>query len=288
MQLEYYSLHKSKFSLPDEPRVVSLMPHITDHLLSLKIVPVGTVKVNDYETEFHGYLKKYLTNSMVIGSSIELNLEAIASLKPDIIIGEGKKHLFYLNKLSSIAPTFLFKDLTVDWQLVFKIIGNMFGRQSVVAKELELFKQKINDIKNFKNKTLFSKNILFANHWKRNLFRVYSHKSHLGKILYEEIQLPYAGYDYESIEKPLITLSINDIMQTSVDELFILTDTANPQRIHIQQYFDHDKQKHPPQIHYLPGLKDGIEGKGLILYNQIIQHLFHAISSESKEVQKIV
>ncbi|WP_025025495.1 hypothetical protein [Caldalkalibacillus mannanilyticus] len=288
MQIEYYSLHANLGSFTGKSRIISLMPHITDHLISLNIQPVGTVTVDDNEVEFQKYLRPYLPQSIGLGRARHPNIGKINDLQPDIIIGEAKKHLCFIDSLSAIAPTILFKDLTVDWKSVLMFLASLFDRQLLANSQLKEFYLKIEGYRN-QLKNLPGKNIVLSNMWKNNIYRIYTPHSHLGKLLYKDLGLPVEGISiFKGTNKPLITMGINEVLHSAIDDFFILTEDTLDKRVNLTDFIDEEKGDYAPRIHSFIGLKDGVEGKGLILYNLILTQLIETILQNSKEVQRIV
>lgn len=125
----------------EEPqRVVTVGLTDQDGLLALGITPVGTVEwtggypgavgpwAEDELAELGGDLPK------VVSSSRELNFEAIAALRPDLILGlySGLEAEEY-ETLSQIAPTIAqsgeYTDFGMPWQEVTRTIGRAVGRE---------------------------------------------------------------------------------------------------------------------------------------------------------------
>ena len=88
-------------------RIVALEWVYVENLLALGIQPVGIADVKGYKNFVN--IKPQLADSTVdVGTRTEPSLEAIAKLKPDLILGVEQRHQETYNLLKSIAPTFLF------------------------------------------------------------------------------------------------------------------------------------------------------------------------------------
>lgn len=105
-------------------RVVALGPHALDLLLSLGVQPVGYGEAAQLGVTNYGspvrqirYLGSRITGQPLnVGDRFKPNLEVIAALKPDLIVGENYAQEAY-PALSKIAPTLLFEGIhTGDWQ----------------------------------------------------------------------------------------------------------------------------------------------------------------------------
>jgi ferric hydroxamate transport system substrate-binding protein len=78
-----------------------------ENLLALGIQPVGVADIRGYQKYVN--VQPSLAESVVdIGTRQEPSLEAIAQLKPDLILGVELRHQTIYDTLSAIAPTLLF------------------------------------------------------------------------------------------------------------------------------------------------------------------------------------
>lgn len=88
-------------------RVVALEWVYVEDLLALGIQPVGVADIRGYKTFVD--VAPTLAEAVVdVGTRQEPSLEAIAQLKPDLIIGTQLRHEAIYDSLSAIAPTLLF------------------------------------------------------------------------------------------------------------------------------------------------------------------------------------
>ncbi|MFF3849078.1 ABC transporter substrate-binding protein [Streptomyces sp. NPDC002328] len=85
-------------------RVVVLDVGELDNVVSLGIKPVGLAPTEG-SPELPSYLKKDAGTPQNIGTINNLNLEAIAGLKPDLILGSQLRAADKYDELSQIAPT---------------------------------------------------------------------------------------------------------------------------------------------------------------------------------------
>lgn len=88
-------------------RVVALEFRYVEHLLSLGLPPVGVADRGGYE-RLVGVAADELAQTADVGTRQEPNLEAVAALEPDLIIGFTFRHAGLYDRLSAIAPTLLF------------------------------------------------------------------------------------------------------------------------------------------------------------------------------------
>jgi ABC-type Fe3+-hydroxamate transport system substrate-binding protein len=88
-------------------RIVALEFMLAEYLLTLGITPVGMTDPALYPLLLgaHG---EQLAQAVNVGSRQQPSLEAIARLKPDLILGVDYRHISLFSALEAIAPTVLF------------------------------------------------------------------------------------------------------------------------------------------------------------------------------------
>ncbi|HSI67228.1 MAG TPA: iron-siderophore ABC transporter substrate-binding protein [Planococcus sp. (in: firmicutes)] len=99
----------------DEPaeRVVVLEWTYAENLLAVGIQPAGMADIVEYGNYVN--IEPQLDETVVdVGGRQEPNLEAIAALEPDLIIGVSFRHDAMLQDLESIAPTVIFNPYPED------------------------------------------------------------------------------------------------------------------------------------------------------------------------------
>lgn len=99
----------------DEPaeRVVVLEWTYAENLLAVGIQPAGMADIVEYGNYVN--IEPQLDDTVVdVGGRQEPNLEAIAALDPDLIIGVSFRHDAMLQDLESIAPTVIFNPYPED------------------------------------------------------------------------------------------------------------------------------------------------------------------------------
>jgi iron complex transport system substrate-binding protein len=145
-------------------RVVSVGYIDQDDILSFSVKPIA---IRDwYGNQPYGvwpWSKVYLEDSTpVLLDARILDYEAIAALKPDLIIGvtSGMSEKEYA-KLSAIAPTLTsppgYEEWTVPWDVRHQLIGDALGFSSVAKQHINHLQQKLTQTKlehpEFKDKT---------------------------------------------------------------------------------------------------------------------------------------
>ncbi len=85
-------------------RVVGMSASISEMLFAIGVTPVGVTDGMDYPPA--------AANLPTFGSGYQPDLEALAALEPDLIIGNGQLNMQIMDKLQAIAPTLMIMTLT--------------------------------------------------------------------------------------------------------------------------------------------------------------------------------
>jgi len=128
-------------SIESEPmHIVSLAPSITETLYFIGALDkvVGITKWDNYPNN--------VQEGRTIVGDIEPNIEIIASLKPDLIIGL-KYHLKYIDQLEKIAPVLIVEPQSVEeiYEAV-ELLGNVTNKEDQAQKAIMEMEEKINSI----------------------------------------------------------------------------------------------------------------------------------------------
>lgn len=95
-------------------RVVTLGQGETDSTLAMGVTPVGVV--SPWTDDWYSYLPAEVEEAEVVGTETEPDLEAIAALEPDLILGSKLRHEAIYGQLSEIAPTVFTETIGVAWK----------------------------------------------------------------------------------------------------------------------------------------------------------------------------
>lgn len=83
----------------------------------------------------------------IVGTELEVNLEKIAALKPDLIIGNKVRQEAIYDKLSAIAPTVFSETLTENWKENFSLYAKAINNEDKGNEVLQQFDEHIADVK---------------------------------------------------------------------------------------------------------------------------------------------
>ncbi|USD43285.1 siderophore ABC transporter substrate-binding protein [Vibrio sp. SCSIO 43135] len=128
-------------------RVVVLGYGSLDYVDALGITPVGMPK-----TLLPASLHKFQAETFInTGSVKEVNYETLFTLKPDLIIAEGRMASIYKD-LSDIAPTYMFRVDTSDYwkttQQHWRALGEIFDKEDRAQQLISDVQQRIDALKN--------------------------------------------------------------------------------------------------------------------------------------------
>ncbi|KWW20827.1 MULTISPECIES: iron-siderophore ABC transporter substrate-binding protein [Peribacillus] len=127
-------------------RVVVLTNEGTEALLALGIKPVGAVQ-SWLGDPWYDHIKADMDGVEVVGVEHEVNLEKIASLKPDLIIGSKIRQEAIYDKLSAIAPTVFSETLRGDWKENFKLYAKAVNLEDKGNDVIAQFDKHVEDLK---------------------------------------------------------------------------------------------------------------------------------------------
>lgn len=144
--------HKVKHAMgetevPANPKkVVILTNEGTEALLALGVKPVGAVKSWTGDP-WYEHIKADMEGVEVVGDESQPNLEMIAALQPDLIIGNKMRQEKVYAQLNAIAPTVFSETLRGEWKNNFRLYAETLGKKDEGDKIIAAFDQRIEDFK---------------------------------------------------------------------------------------------------------------------------------------------
>lgn len=127
-------------------KVVILTNEGTEALLALGVKPVGAVQ-SWLGDPWYEHIKNDMDGVEVVGLESEPSLEKIASLAPDLIIGNKQRHEKIYEQLNSIAPTIFSEALRGDWQENFRLYAKALNLEDQGNEVLADFNNRIEEVK---------------------------------------------------------------------------------------------------------------------------------------------
>lgn len=119
-------------------RVVVLDVGEFDNVVSLGVKPVGYAP-SEGDAAIPSYLKKDAGNPKNVGTINSLNLEAIAGLKPDLILGSQLRAADKYDELSKIAPTVFSIRPGFTWKENYLLNAAALDRTAKAKSELAAY-----------------------------------------------------------------------------------------------------------------------------------------------------
>lgn len=132
--------------IPTQPeRVVVLDTGELDSVMALGVTPVGAVRA-PVEDGFLDYLQPALTETELVGTISDVNLEAVAALQPDLILSSKTRHEDLYDELSGIAPTVFTEAVGVVWKENFLDNAEALGLEDDAAAQMAAYDDRTADI----------------------------------------------------------------------------------------------------------------------------------------------
>ncbi|MBG9545340.1 iron siderophore-binding protein [Cytobacillus firmus] len=127
-------------------KVVILTNEGTEALLSLGVTPVGAVQ-SWTGNPWYDHIADDMKDVQVVGTESEVNVEAIAALQPDLIIGNKMRQEKIYDQLNDIAPTVFAETLRGDWKENFELYAKALNKEGEGKKVLADYDSRIEEIK---------------------------------------------------------------------------------------------------------------------------------------------
>lgn len=137
-------------------RVVVLTNEGTEALLALGVTPVGAVQSWTGDP-WYDHIADEMKEVEVVGLESEVNVEAIAALQPDLILGNKIRQEAIYEQLSAIAPTIFTEDLRGNWKHNFELYAQAIHKEEQGKEVIEEYDTRIADLKEQLGDTLNQK-----------------------------------------------------------------------------------------------------------------------------------
>lgn len=127
-------------------RIVILTNEGTEALLAMGVKPVGAVK-SWLGDPWYDHIKDQMDGVELVGTELEVNLEKIVALKPDLIIGNKVRQEAIYDKLNAIAPTVFSETLTGQWKVNFALYAKAINQEAKGKEVLQQFDDRVAALK---------------------------------------------------------------------------------------------------------------------------------------------
>ena len=163
-------------------RVIVLDTGELDNVVALGIKPVG-IAYTDGSPTMPSYIGDKGGTPENVGTTNNLNLEAITKLNPDLILGSQLRAEALYPKLSAIAPTVFSVRPGYVWKENFLLNAAALDRQADAAKMLEDYTNNATETVTSIEKKLGVRPTVTALRFMPGRIRLYAKKSFIGTIL---------------------------------------------------------------------------------------------------------
>lgn len=246
-----------------------------DHLLALGVTPCGAAH-GPAGSGFPAYLAERLKDVAYVGGTLQVNLEAVAKLRPDLILAMHPAHTEgqFKTLLDPIATTVYLTEPWQDWRAAMLEIASILGKEDVAKARLAEFDQKLADGKAALANGLAGQKVMFLRVFPDKL-RVYGTASPTGKILYEGLGLTPATL---TSSDHAMEISLEQVPEIDADHIFLLDQTkdqmaalkSNP----LWQGLTAVKNGHV----YPVDVKIWVQGEGIFAYDTLIDDVLKALA----------
>ncbi|MFG1905353.1 ABC transporter substrate-binding protein [Kribbella sp. NPDC048928] len=193
-------------------RIVVLDSGELDDVLTLGITPVGMATTAG-QSGVPSYLKDKAQGIKTVGGISELNLEAIAALKPDLILGSKLRANDLYDKLSAIAPTVFSIRPGFPWKENFLLVADAVGEEDKATALLNDYQKRADEVKSKVQGTPTISLVRF----RPGEIRLYGNLSFIGVIL-KDIGLPRPKI--QDVQDLAVVVSEENIGKAAGDWIF--------------------------------------------------------------------
>ncbi|MFI6639543.1 ABC transporter substrate-binding protein [Streptomyces sp. NPDC050504] len=127
-------------TVKDAPRrVVVLDTAELDSVITLGVKPVGATHVETSDGFLSYVPREKLEGVKDVGEMMNPNLEAVAALKPDLILTSKIRHADKYEQLKKIAPTVMTETTGYPWKENFQLHADALGKKAEAAKAVAAY-----------------------------------------------------------------------------------------------------------------------------------------------------
>ncbi|WLR41349.1 iron-siderophore ABC transporter substrate-binding protein [Bacillus carboniphilus] len=205
-------------------KVVVLTNEGTEALLAVGVKPVGAVQ-SWLGDPWYDHIADEMDGVEVVGNEMGPDLEKIATLEPDLIIGNKVRQEAFYDKLNEIAPTVFAETLTGNWQANFELYTKALNKEEEGKEVIAQFNDRIEEVKtNLGEKTDQTISVV---RFQADMARIYYKDSFSGVILEqlgfkrpENLEALFDGNEYGNFA---MEVTKEQIPEMDADHLFYFT-----------------------------------------------------------------
>jgi iron complex transport system substrate-binding protein len=204
-----------KTRVPETPeRVVTLDPTVLLDVLALGVMPVGYAGADASQPLF---LRDDLEGVESIGTESQPNLEKIAALEPDLIMGYTQTP----EKMSEIAPTVAVEYDETEWKRMFRFRADVLRKRGLAAEKVADFEARVREFREEMGDRLDEVTVSMIRFGESNV-GVYP-TSFSGSVL-ADIGVERPPNQAFDIGECCVDLSVEEIPEIDADYVFVAVD----------------------------------------------------------------
>ncbi len=204
--------------VPDAPeRVVVLTNEGTEAALALGITPVGAVQSWTGDP-WYDHITDEMEEVAVVGTESGVNLELVAALEPDLILGNRMRQEEIYDQLSAIAPTVLSAELRGDWQVNFDLYAEALGQAKTSDTVLQDYDARVGSLSDGLGEA--TQEEVSAIRFLPGQIRIYQLDSFSGVVL---DQLGFARPENQDVDEFALRVGKESIPEMDGDRIFHFT-----------------------------------------------------------------
>ncbi|MDO7904844.1 iron-hydroxamate ABC transporter substrate-binding protein [Paenibacillus sp. JX-17] len=207
-------------------RIASLSIHVTNNLLALGIKPVGSVIGGDVK-DFLPHVADQLQGVTKLGAAADPDMEALLSLKPDVIYIDSTLSGTDKEKYEKIAPVVAIDLDEGTWRDQLQEIAVKLGKEKEAHQFIKDYDAKAEKVQQLIHDELGTNAKVMAVRLTAKELRVMSTKRPLGPILYQDLKLKMAsGVEKIDNSKPFEVISKEVLPDYDADAIFVIVSSG--------------------------------------------------------------
>ncbi|WP_216820532.1 ABC transporter substrate-binding protein [Synechococcus sp. BDU 130192] len=209
-------------------KIICLHLSCVDILAELDLRPAGITEGLYDLSSSPVYFGEEAKDIAPISGRGEPNIEQLLLIKPDLIIGHAAQYTSQQETLEKIAPLYVTEVYTITDAIDnLKAVAKLMGKTEQAEVSIQNFQNKLADYQNRSPKNL---TVLLTNGTEGN-FYVATDQSLVGSILAQVANYPWRLSGQIPSALNWVMLSQEEILTLDPDVIFILTPSANPNRL---------------------------------------------------------
>ncbi|MCC7366291.1 MAG: iron-siderophore ABC transporter substrate-binding protein [Dehalococcoidia bacterium] len=212
-------------------RVLPIDSGELDSVVQLGLKPIGYLDYNAALMPPH--LVEALKDVKTVGTLAEPNIEAIAALKPDVVLTTKVRHEKIADTLKAVAPTIFGVTTGVAWKYNFALHAQALGRESEADATVRAYEDRIKKLNAALPKTRPTVSVIRV---LNNNIRYYQRANYSGTILAD---LGFPRNASQNVDDfALLNQSLETLGQHADADLIIVSPTEGPEGAFYKQMLE--------------------------------------------------